>query len=294
MPLQWEAHSDAFGGWRPVGQPEVDLERLKQTLPSIARIRSIGDSFFSKDSAELLESEQRIREGKSVAGDYVRAMMYARGQRKAGHLRDLVLSAYSAGRLDEVAEGIGDLFCIGAGVIPQSCVRFSETYLELVEYAACSERGGTGEGSLAAEAAFDLGRYWFEQRRRERAVYWWHRSYELGIWEGACALGECFSAGFGVRKDPLEAARWFMKIGEFRETFSSRWFSQEWVPVNAQAGWVRNGALLASLANALTVDTVPQLMEIVGANFNRLVVRSADGYVALEQDDLEEYFSTLQ
>ena len=285
MPLRWETHATSLSGWRPVGHPEVNLPLLKASLPTLARIPSIGDSFHTEETESIRAAQQRIDSGAAIQGDYPCVIHHARGLRQRRRIRALVLSAYASGWTDELAISIGDLFCIDLdrSGLPQSCVRFEQTYLELLEYAACSERGGTGEGSAAAEAAFDLGAHWYRRRRDERAVFWWHRAYELRNWEGACALGMCYEKGRGVAADPLQAARWYMKIQEMPEALSLRWFSDDEVPVDALRGWVRNGELLAKLANALPAAKLPELLQLVGSAFDRLVVSTPSGYVGVDQ-----------
>lgn len=294
MTLNWEAYRESFSGWRPVGHPTVNIDRLKSVLPSLTQITGVGDALFRAADDAVRAAQKRIRSGNPVSGDHLLAILHARGQRDTHRVRELVLGACSADRLEELAAAIGDLFCIDVSGTPQSCIRFCDTYVELLEFAACSERGGTGEGSLSAEAAFDLGVHWHERRKYERAVYWWHRSYQLGLWEGACSLAVCFMAGQGVPSDPLEAARWFMKVRDMPEARGVRWFEEDDIPVEAAAGWVRNGPLLAALANALTADRLPQLVEIIGESFDRLVMRTREGYVPLDQDDQDPELSMLQ
>ena len=66
----------------------------------------------------------------------------------------------------------------------------------------------------------------------------------------------CFAAaGHGVHLDPLEAARWFMKIKELPQASSLRWFSEAWVPVRCadrlgkKRGIVGNSGKRAHLRN---------------------------------------------
>lgn len=62
------------------------------------------------------------------------------------------------------------------------------------------------------------------------------------------------------------------------------------LPVVAQEGWVRNGELLATLANSLQQDQLPDLRAIISHTaIDRLIVNSRAGFVprcSIDDDDL--------
>jgi TPR repeat protein len=176
---------------------------------------------------------------------------------------------------------------------PNGVILDDGVYVDLLECAAMNPETGTGEGSEAAESAFELGVYFSGRSEGSKAVFWWAWAFELELWEGAVAVGRCFLDGKGVGRDPLAAARWFMRVSEIKsEATSTRLFSDEWVPVEPGSGWVRNAALLAEIANLLSVEEVSMLSSITQGAVERLLVRTATHYVPklseLDDDDFAE------
>jgi hypothetical protein len=225
----------------------------------------------------------------------INALIYAEHDlRDAKLFRRLAQQAAESGQTfscgNHLADGLVRKSFLGD---PNGSILDEGVYVDLLECAAMHPETGTGEGSEAAESAFELGVYFSGRSEDSKAVFWWARAFELVLWEGAVAVGRCFLDGKGVGRDPLAAARWFMRESEIRsEPNSMRLFSDEWIPVEPGLGWVRNAALLAEIANLLPVEQVSMLSFITQGAVERLLVRTATYYVPklseLDDDDFAE------
>lgn len=132
-----------------------------------------------------------------------------------------------------------------------------------VEYVRYLELGASCNDMLAADSAFYLAEFYYEEQSDYlSAKRWYERAALLGHAEAAVFIGWMYEDGAGVPVDYIEAARWFMKVMELPacDSFiSSR--EDDW-PATKDTGW-RDDERLQDYLDSLPHDKHAVLLSIV-------------------------------
>jgi hypothetical protein len=173
MPMNWIPDVSAIGRVSPTGPPAVNVTRFLSVVGQFRCGPGLGAYFGCEDEVPKA-AIRRIEQGVPERRDFINALIYAEHD-----LKDLKLFR----RLAQQAAESGQLFGCGNhlpdGLVRKSLLGYPNglilddgVYVDLLECAAMHPETGTGEGSEAAESAFELGVYFSGRSEDSKTVFW--------------------------------------------------------------------------------------------------------------------------
>jgi hypothetical protein len=160
MPMNWIPDVSAIGRGSPTGPPAVNVAQFLSVMGQLRFGSGVGAYFGCEDEvpkAAIRRIEQELPERR----DFINALIYAEHDLKDVKLfRRLAQQAAESGQLYSCGNHLANRLVRKSFLgDPNGLILDDSVHVDLLECAAMHPETGTGEGSEAAESAFDLGVY---------------------------------------------------------------------------------------------------------------------------------------